>query len=75
VHQRQRQCHPLHQPMEQVYPWRKTGAVSSIVSLTFGREASTEYEPCWLATFFAAPYAFSHLFIQDVLCASYPAKA
>ncbi len=44
--------------MEQVRvcPWRKTGAVANIVSLTFGREASIEYEPCWLATFFAAPY-------------------
>ncbi len=27
--------------------WKKTGAVASIFSLIPGREASTEYEPCW----------------------------
>ncbi len=39
------------------------------VLITFGREASTEYEPCWLAQFFATPYMtvcfFSFLFIQE----------
>ncbi len=30
-------------------PLMKTGAVAIIISLTPGREASTEYEPCWPA--------------------------
>jgi hypothetical protein len=56
--------------MEQVYPWRKTGAVANIVPLTFGREASIEYEPCWLAQFSphrTGLYAFSCLFIKECL--------
>ncbi len=70
MHQRQRQCHPLHQPMEQVHPWWKTGAAVSIVPLTFGREASTEYEPCRLAQFFATPYRTVCFFLV-YLCRMY----
>jgi hypothetical protein len=55
-------------------------AVSSIMSLRPGTEASIDYEPCWQARFFATPYrtvqyTFSCLFIQDVSRVGHPSEA
>jgi hypothetical protein len=34
--------------------WRQTGPVASIISLSPGREASTEYKPSWLGNGFSS---------------------
>ncbi len=43
--------------------WRKTGAVAIIISLTPGREASTEYEPCWSGKGFSSHQTLSLVYL------------
>jgi hypothetical protein len=56
------------------------GAVASSISVTSGREASIEYEPCWPSKSFSphrtvGVFTFSRLIIPDVYCVGHPAQA